>query len=76
MVNEKVRKIFSAQRRVNEDKITESTRITEDFGADPLDMIELIMAVEAEFSLEIPDNAVRRFKTVGDVIKYIQGRYN
>ena len=57
---------------VNEDEITPDTSLLEDLGADSLDLVELIMAMEQEFDIEIPDEDVEQLKTVGDAVNYIK----
>ncbi len=72
MVLEKIIEILSEQLDVDAETINAETRIAEDLNADSLDVVELLMAVEAEFDLEIPDEAIESLKTVGDVVDYIQ----
>ena len=57
---------------ISEDEITVDTKLKEDLQADSLDMVELVMAAEDEFGVEIEEDAVREFVTVGDVVKYIE----
>ena len=57
---------------VNEADITPDTSLTEDLGADSLDLVELIMAMEQEFDIEIPDEDVEDIKTVGDAVNYVK----
>ncbi|MBE6407516.1 MAG: acyl carrier protein [Lentisphaeria bacterium] len=73
-VAEKVKKIVVDQLAVSEDQVTEDARFIEDLNADSLDIVELIMALEEEFSAEIPDEEAEKLKTVGDAIKYIEGK--
>lgn len=68
---EKVRAILAAQLDIDEDKITASTLIADDLGADSLDVVELMMSVEEEFGIAISEDDVQGFKTVGDVARYI-----
>lgn len=72
MVLEKLKEILADQLDVEEDKVTLEASITEDLGADSLDVVDLIMSLEEEFSLEIPDEEVENIKTVGDIVKYIE----
>lgn len=72
MVFEKIKKILCEQLDVEEDDITMDTNIVEDLGADSLDIVDLIMSVEDEFELEVPDDQVENIKTVGDVVNYIE----
>ena len=73
-VAEKVKKIVVDQLAVSEDQVTEDARFIEDLNADSLDIVELIMALEEEFSAEIPDEEAEKLKTVGDAIKYIESK--
>jgi len=71
-VFEKVRKIIAEQLGVEEDEITMESSFIDDLGADSLDIVELIMALEEEFDLEIPDSEAEKISTVGDVVEYIK----
>lgn len=71
MVFEKVAKIISEQLGIDEDKITEDASFIDNLGADSLDVVELIMAFEEEFGLEITDSNAEKIKTVGDAVNYI-----
>ncbi len=72
MVFEKVKAILSEQFDVEEDTITNDTTITEDLGADSLDVVDLLMSIEDEFEIEIPDTEIENIKTVGELVKYIE----
>ena len=72
MVFEKVKSIIADQLDVEEEKVVAEASITEDLGADSLDMVDLVMSVEEEFDIEVPDEAVENIKTVGDVVAYIE----
>lgn len=72
MVFDKVKKIIVDQLDVEEDKVTEAASITDDLGADSLDVVDLVMSFEEEFDIEIPDDQVERIKTVGDIVKFIE----
>lgn len=72
MVFDKVKEIIVDQLDVDEDKVTANANIQDDLGADSLDVVDLIMSLEEEFDVEIPDEAVENIKTVGDVVKYIE----
>ncbi|EMS71748.1 acyl carrier protein [Ruminiclostridium cellobioparum] len=72
MVFEKVKKLIVEQLGVEEDDIQMESSFIDDLGADSLDIVELIMALEEEFSLEIPDNEAEKITTVGDAVEYIQ----
>lgn len=72
MVFDKVKKIIVDQIDVEEDKVTEAASITDDLGADSLDVVDLVMSFEEEFDIEIPDDQVEKIKTVGDIVKFIE----
>lgn len=74
MVFEKVKEIICEQLDVEEDKVTTEASIIEDLGADSLDVVDLVMSLEEEFDVEIPDEDVENMKTVGDIVKYIEGK--
>lgn len=69
---EQVKKIVKEQLGVEEDEIKMSSTFVDDLGADSLDIVELIMAFEEEFNIEIPDEKAEKIKTVEDVVKYIE----
>ena len=68
---ERVKKIVVEHLNVDADKVTDSASFIEDLGADSLDTVELVMAFEEEFGIEIPDDAAESIVTVGDAVKYI-----
>ena len=72
MVFEKVKNIILDQINVPEDKITLDANFVDDLGADSLDAVELIMSIEDEFEIEVPDEAIEEIKTVDDAVKYIE----
>ncbi|MBP3329629.1 MAG: acyl carrier protein [Clostridia bacterium] len=72
MALEKIKKIISEQFALSEDDITEDTVIMEDLDADSLDLIDLAMSLEDCFEVEVPDEELENFKTVGDIVKYIE----
>jgi len=72
MVFEKVRDIIVDQLDVDEDKVKMEASITDDLGADSLDLVDLVMSFEEEFDIEIPDEQVENVKTVGDIVKFIE----
>jgi acyl carrier protein len=74
MVFEKVRSILVGQLGIDEEKITMEASIVDDLGADSLDVVDLIMSLEEEFDVEIPDEDVENMKTVGDIVKYIEAK--
>jgi acyl carrier protein len=67
----KVKSIIADQLGVGEDEIKPDSSFIEDLGADSLDIVELVMAMEEEFEVEIPDEEAENIKTVGDAINYI-----
>tara|TARA_Y100001001_G_C7861427_1_gene257869 strand:+ start:322 stop:555 length:234 start_codon:yes stop_codon:yes gene_type:complete len=71
-VAERVKGIVVEHLGVEEDKVTESASFIDDLGADSLDTVELVMAFEEEFSIEIPDDAAEKIQTVGDAVKFIE----
>lgn len=68
---DKIKKIIVDQLGVDESKISEDSSFVDDLGADSLDIVELIMAFEEEFDIEIPDEDAEKIKTVGDTVKYL-----
>lgn len=74
MVIDKVIEIIANQLGADAAEINADTRLREDLKADSLDTVELIMAAEDEFGIEVEDEAVKEFVTVGDVAKYIESR--
>ena len=73
-IADKVKKIVVEQLSVNEDQVTPEAKFIEDLGADSLDQVELVMALEEQFEAEIPDEDAEKLTTVGDAIKYIADR--
>lgn len=68
---DRVKKIVVEHLGVEADKVTEDASFIDDLGADSLDIVELVMTMEEEFDMDIPDDDAEKMKTVGDVIKYI-----
>ena len=71
MTFEKVREIIVEQLSVDESMVTMDTNLMKDLEADSLDAVEIIMAIEEEFDLEIPDEEAEKFKMVGDLVKCV-----
>ncbi len=72
---EKVRDLIAERLDVaDKDSITENSSITDDLGADSLDVVDLVMDIEDEFSVSIPEEEVENIKTVGDIVKYIEDK--
>jgi acyl carrier protein len=73
---ERVRKIVIEHLDADPEKVTEKASFIDDLGADSLDNVELVMAFEEEFDIEIPDDAAETIQTVGDAVTFIDGRLN
>ena len=73
-IEERVKDIIVEQLSVNADQVTPEAKFIEDLGADSLDVVELVMAFEEEFGVEVPDEEAEKLLTVGDVIKYIEDK--
>lgn len=71
-IEERVKKIIAEQLGVNENEITNESSFVDDLGADSLDTVELVMALEEEFSTEIPDDDAEKITTVQQAIEYVQ----
>ena len=71
-ISSKVRKIVADHLGIDEAKVLEESSFIDDLGADSLDTVELVMAFEEEFSVEIPDDAAEKITTVKDAIKFIE----
>lgn len=74
MVFDKIKDIIVEQLDVEEDAVTMEASITDDLGADSLDVVDLVMSIEESFDVEIPDEEVENIKTVGDIAKYIENK--
>ena len=72
MILEKIKAILAEQFDVDEDKIVEDTDLQEDLGADSLDVVDLLMSIEDEFEIEVPDDEIENLKTVGAIVNYIE----
>ena len=73
-LSEKVKEILSKQLEVSVDEIQLANSLQEDLGADSLDVVEIVMALEDEFSIEIADEETAKIKTVDDIVKYIDSQ--
>lgn len=71
-VFEKLQEIIADQLELDVETITPDSDILDDLGADSLDVVDLIMSVEDEFSIEVPDEALENIRTVADMVKYIE----
>ncbi len=69
---EQIRALLAEHFEVDEDRITMDSDIMEDFEADSLDVVDMIMSLEDEFGIEVPDEVVETFHTVGDVVRYVE----
>lgn len=72
MVFEKVKVILAEQFDVEEDTITMDTNLEEDLSADSLDVVDLLMSIEDEFEIEIPDEEIENIRTVAELVSYIE----
>jgi acyl carrier protein len=75
-IEERVRSIIVDQLAVDATKVSQTASFIDDLGADSLDIVELVMTMEEEFDLDIPDEDAEKMKTVGDVVKYITSKAN
>lgn len=73
-IESKVKDIIVEQLSVNEEQVTPEAKFIEDLGADSLDTVELVMAFEEEFGIEVPDDEAEKLQTVGDVLNYVKQR--
>ncbi|PKM82604.1 MAG: acyl carrier protein [Firmicutes bacterium HGW-Firmicutes-14] len=73
---DKVKGIIVEQLSAEEEEVTMESTFIDDLGADSLDIVELVMAFEEEFDIEIPDEDAEKIRTVGDAVKYIEEREN
>jgi acyl carrier protein len=76
MVFEKVRDIIVEQLQVDQDAVTPETSLMKDLEADSLDAVEIIMGIEAEFGIEIPDEEAEKFQNISDIVKYVEEHAN
>jgi acyl carrier protein len=73
-IEDKVKDIIIEQLSVNPEQVTTEAKFIEDLGADSLDVVELVMAFEEQFGVEVPDEDAEKLMSVGDVIKYIEDK--
>lgn len=76
MVFDKIKDIIVEQLGVDVSQIAMDTHLMKDLEADSLDAVEIIMAIEDEFDLEVPDEAAEKFQSVGDIVKYVEENTN
>lgn len=72
MVFERIREIICEQLDLDEDRVTMDSNIVTDFDADSLDIVDLVMSLEDEYGLEVPDDEIENFHTVGDIVRYVE----
>ena len=72
-IAEKVKEIIVEQLSVSADEVKPEANLIDDLGADSLDAVELVMAVEEEFGIEVPDEEAEKLRTVGDIISHVEG---
>ena len=76
MVFDKIKEIIASKIQVDEDKITPETSLMKDLEADSLDAVEIIMGIEEEFNIEIPDSDAEGFQNVGDIANFVESKIN
>jgi acyl carrier protein len=74
MVFEKIKEIISEKIQVEQDQIAMETSLMKDLEADSLDAVEIIMGIEEEFDVEIPDEAAEGFQSVGDIVRFVESK--
>ncbi|MEF9865169.1 MAG: acyl carrier protein [Oscillospiraceae bacterium] len=72
MIFDRIREIICEQLELDEERVTMNSDIINDFEADSLDIVDLIMSLEDEFGLEVPDEEVENFRIVGDIVHYVE----
>ena len=72
MIFDKIKEIIIEQLQVDESEVTMDTNMMKDLSADSLDAVEIIMGIEDEFAIEIPDEEAEKFQTVKDLVKYVE----
>lgn len=73
-IDKKIKQTIAEQLGMNEDEVINDASLIDDMGADSLDIVELVMAMEEEFEMEIPDEDAEKIVTVQDIIDYVKGR--
>lgn len=76
MTFDKIKEIIIEQLSVDEAQVTLETHLMKDLEADSLDAVEIIMAIEDEFDIEVPDEDAEKFQCVGDIVKYVEEKLN
>lgn len=72
MTIDKIKKILADTLDVNEEELSADTNIATDLGADSLDVVEILMSIEDEFDIEIPDSEIENIRTIGELVEYIE----
>ena len=72
MILDEVKEILSEQLGISSDKIELSSNLAEDLGADSLDAIDIVMSIEDQYSIEVPDETIENMKTVEDIVNFIE----
>lgn len=72
MTIDKIKKILAETLDVNEEELSADTNIATDLGADSLDVVEILMSIEDEFDIEIPDSEIENIRTIGELVEYIE----
>ncbi len=73
-LNERVNTLVTDQLGVDRKSLTPEANLLDDLGADSLDVVELVMALEEEFGIEVPDDDVENIRTIGDIVQYVEAR--
>lgn len=74
MIEQKVKSLIASQLNIAEDKVVDSARLIEDLGADSLDIVEMLMTLEEQFGINIPDEETANMKTVAEIVKVIENK--
>ena len=72
MIFDEIKDIIIEQLQVDESEVTMDTNLMKDLSADSLDAVEIIMAIEEEYGIEVPDEEAEKFATIGDIVKYVE----
>ena len=72
MIFDEIKDIIIDQLQVEESEVTMDTNLMKDLSADSLDAVEIIMAIEEEYGIEVPDEEAEKFSTIGDIVKYVE----
>lgn len=76
MVFERIKELIAEQLNVDKDSVTPETHLMKDLEADSLDAVEIIMAIEDEYEIEIPDEDAEKFQSIGDIVKFVEEQLN